>query len=1148
MNYRFRPNSIRLALCLAFPVAGMPAFAAEPFPSLPPTLSTSVTPNIMLYIDTSGSMLQDSNNAWMLTNLCNSDSYGWSNCVNDNKNGYRTNIDSATTSPNTKMNIAKRVAKNLVDSNSKLRFGLFSFQDKSSSIGGNERSQAGKLRYGIADMSVAANKTALFAAIDALNGRTATPLGEGLMEITQYFRGAGSLYGVNSGNYTSPIQYRCQKNFTIVITDGDATDDQNLPGTGKTGNDGNSIIAAQSYTARNSAGGAVAKTFSVCSAANTVAADGYVVNCPATLEGGTTARVFTQSNSTNFPSAIRDVAMYGNVADLRVGGTDSDNKSFDDPKFAKQNMNTYTVGFSVANAVLPAAAQVGGGKYYTAIDEATLAASLADAVNAIKASTSNAGGLATTNPVKYSSNKLFQPVFNPDGWYGELRCYDIASVTYDTSGNIITGACTPNAKATIPAAAGRNIYSSKWQAATGQIDSATATSGTGAFAFTSNNTTLGLMTTSQKSALGSSDSARLSMINFLRGATVTGLRTRTYLMGDIIDSQPLVVAAPGGATSDTDYAKFKSDNASRNMVFIGANDGMMHAFNVSNMTELMGYIPSSVYPHLDDLSKTDYGVSGGTPHTYHVNGEVRQADLKLNGSWKTILVGGVSQGGQGFYALDATTSSQLTTSAATAVKWEWNDQHDSEMGYAFGAPLIYNVRTSASTVVPAVILVNGYENDYDDTAVGGKRKAEIALDCKRLLPDNITLQACNTSALFIVNADTGKLIKKISVPARSDGVGGLSSPAGVDYGQDGVLDYVYAGDLGGRLWRFDLTASDPANFKVVETPIFDAGITQPITLRPVIRPVDTSAGVSRGNLVMFGTGKIHVDADRESTTTQSFYAVLDDMSTSPVTVSKTSLVQRQLDTELTFNNGDSEYRKGTYRKVLDMTTGVTLDLTSTGETKKGWYLDFPTASERLVSSPVLLDYMVLFGTGIPLSAEKCIPGGKGWVMGLDPLTGGVTGSFEDSYFSFVDVKLDGESTEDDMLSFSTSSSYAAELDDAYKSKSYVSGFSTDGIPTELTYVANESKIVTIDSKSNSGLGSSGNVIALRDANIMAVFTGNAATGVTKGDAMGRSTGDSDAGGRLTYGTVGNASVGDAGINGPGSSNYSVQTTIWREVK
>ena len=224
------------------------------------------------------------------------------------------------------------------------------------------------------------------------------------------------------------------------------------------------------------------------------------------------------------------------------------------------------------------------------------------------------------------------------------------------------------------------------------------------------------MTTQQKALLGADATAQKKTIRFLRGEEgIAGFRTRPNgLLGDIIDGQPAVVSVPAGITTDPDYATFIANNSSRGIVLIGANDGMLHAFKIANMSELMGYIPSSVYPHLKALTATDYGQPAGTPHTFHVNGTLRQQDVKLGSNWKTIVASGLGQGGQGFLAVDATNESAMTS--LSAVKWEWNDQNDAEMGYSFAAPVIYNVRTSASTVVPAVILANGYNNSYDDTA------------------------------------------------------------------------------------------------------------------------------------------------------------------------------------------------------------------------------------------------------------------------------------------------------------------------------------------------------------------------------------------------------------------------------------------------
>ncbi len=1120
MNVSFRLNRLQLAICLAFPLASLGVHADEPFPSLPPSLSTSVTPNIMLYIDTSGSMLQDQNNQWMQTGLCNSNTTAWNSCVDNNTWGYRTAIDSETTTPNTKMNIAKRVARNLVNNNRSLRFGLFSFRDNPNNIGGDERTQAAVLRSKIRDVSSDSERDALFTAINGIYGRTGTPLGEGLLEVTRYFSGQKSLYGLNSGNaYTSPIQYRCQKNFVIVITDGDATGDQNLPGTGYLGEDDNPKISKITYTARDKAGNAVSKDFTVCGASNSNTDDGYGVTCPATYDSDGTTRTFV--NGENYPSALRDVAMYANRADLKIGGSDGDGKSYDDPKFSLQNLITYTVGFAVANSVLPSAAKVGGGKSYTATDETSLSNALNSAVSSIASSVSNAGGVVTVMPYKKDGNKIFQPVFDPKDWHGELRCYDYASIAFDSNGNVVSGACSVP-KAVIPTEANRKIYTSSWDSTANKFDFSTSS--------------LSLMSAVQKTSLGATSTDQQNTIKFLRGQSVSGMRTRASLLGDIVDAQPVVVSEPGGSTSDADYAKFKSDNATRNIVFIGANDGMMHAFGVSDMSELMGYVPAAVYPRLDELTKTDYGTS--TQHVYHVNGEVRQSDVKLplasdpsKSAWNTLLVGGLAQGGQGYYALNATSSSTLTASAASAVKWEWNDQKDSDMGYTFGAPLIYNVRASGSTVVPAVIFANGYENDFDDTASGGKRKAEVPTDCQRTT-GGVT-KACNTGALYIVNANTGALIKKISVPARSDGVGGLSSPAGVDFGQDGILDYVYAGDLAGRMWRFDLTAAESTSWGVSSNPIFDAGVDQPITLRPAIRPVSTSAGVSRGNLILFGTGKLLTNADRNTTATQSFYAVLDDMSANPLTISKSSLLPRQIDTDEYAYSGTNIY-PGTYRRIVPLSDSSTFNLASATETYKGWYMDLPASSERLVSSPILLDYMLLFGTGIPLSTEKCLAGGKGWVMGVDPMTGGVTVTRTKKEYSFIDVYLDGKSTDKDKVPFSAKTSYA-------------SGFAMDAIPTELTYVSNNSKVVSPDAESSGAYGKAGGAIALFDANAMSVYSGNAASGTSRGSGQGRVGGDGSSGGSLVTGEFGNESFNKRDTLPPPGDGYTVQTTIWREL-
>ncbi|WP_297574833.1 pilus assembly protein [uncultured Deefgea sp.] len=1072
MNNPFKVKPVYSSIALAFALQSSVILAGGYYPALPPTLSTSVTPNVMLMIDNSGSMVQDQNNAWIpKTAKCDSDGEIWTGCIVNNTDSYRTVIDADA---NTKMIIAKDVAKTLVNNNPTLRWGVASFRvNDPKGIGGSERGQGAKIVTNIGSTT-----TTVTAGIDSLVGRTATPLGEALLEITQYYQGKASLNGL--GSYTSPIQYRCQKNFTIVITDGDASNDETFP--------------AINYTSINSSNVAVSKTFNVCTAASGT-------DCPATLEGASNTSP-TFGNTSNYPRALRDVAKYANDLDMRVSTTaaplnDLDGKSFDDDKFKKQNMQTYTVGFAVLNNVLPAAASVGGGKYYNANNKAELTAALTSAVNDIVASISNAGGVATQADVLTSGNKVFQPVFNPNGWYGELRCFNL-----DATGNFnpATSQCSP-AKAIIPTSANRKIYTSK-----------VVSNATTSFDFNASTVSLGLMTTAQLNALGTTPSDQTNVIDFIRGNTVTGFRTRSNgLLGDIIDSQPVVITKPAGSTTDSSYSVFQTSNANRNMVFIGANDGMLHAFSVATMSELMAYIPSPVYGNLKALTATDYGQSGGTPHEYHVNGSLRQADVKIGSNWKTILVGGLGQGGKGFFAVDATSESTLDSNSS--IKWEWTDVSTNTMGYALGTPIIYNVRTSDSTVVPAVILSNGYENKWVKGAAS---------------------QLANTSSLYIVNADTGALLKQIDV---AGGVG-LSSPAGVDAGQDGVLDYVYAGDINGKLWRFDLTDSSPSNFKVISPPIYDAGTSKPIVMRPAVMAVNSSSGEPIGSLVMFGTGKLLTDSDRSDTSQQTFYAVLDKMEDLFSTITESNLQKQEILTTQT-QSGSSTIRAGTYRKL----SSNSIDLQSDSNTKLGWFINLPVSSERLVTSPMIFEDKLLFGTGIPLATEKCLPGGKGWIMGVNPLTGSVTKNINKKTpqtYSFIDINFDNKSTAGDKISFSGGAEY-------------MSGYEKDGIPTELTYVANETKLVTPTDASNT-TGTPGNVIAQREANSMAVYTGNPKTTLVNGKKVPAikifkpiprpaSTGK----GSLYTGTIGNDTVEKTGLLTK-SIGVKVETTLWREIK
>lgn len=332
---RFNPTPLSLAICLAFPALTLSAFAAEPYPALPPTLSTSVTPNVMLHIDNSGSM-------------------------------------SGLVDGKEKMTSARNVAKDLIKNNRQLRWGLFSFDEANTT-------ESGVLNKAIGPVTTQSDLDAINAAIDALDSDTWTPLGEAMLEMTRYFAGESSYHGkLSSGaKYTSPIQYRCQKNFAIVITDGEATKDDHLPGASST-------YPALTYTSYNASNVAESRTFKACRNNTNVAP---YLTCPDILEGATSSTAFLKDGV--YLRSLRDVAMYAYDRDFRVGGNDLDGKSFDDAKFQKQNLITYTVGFATPEAatVLNATAIVGHGKYFAVGNETQLRSSLQNAVDSIIAST-----------------------------------------------------------------------------------------------------------------------------------------------------------------------------------------------------------------------------------------------------------------------------------------------------------------------------------------------------------------------------------------------------------------------------------------------------------------------------------------------------------------------------------------------------------------------------------------------------------------------------------------------------------------------------------------------------------------------------------------------------------------------------------------
>lgn len=566
----------------------------------------------------------------------------------------------------------------------------------------------------------------------------------------------------------------------------------------------------------------------------------------------------------------------------------------------------------------------------------------------------------------------------------------------------------------------------------------------------------------QRSALTGTDSTTVGQqrLSYLRGdrsnevtvnattGAVTGLfRPRVGVLGDIVDSSPTWVGAPlhrypsgagVAATSWVDtlnptvafpenvntYGNFQTNNVARlNMVFAGANDGMMHGFEAgafdstgafvsthNDGKEVLAYMPAAVLNniHNSTTASLDYS-SPNFAHSYYVDATPDVDDLYFGGAWHTWLVSGLAGGGNALFALDITTPATTAptpsnpafpeSTAANLVVGEWNSSTaglGNDLGQTYGTPSIKRLHSGNW----AIIFGNGYNSP---NGVGG---------------------------IFVglVDPTSGA----VTFEFLSTGVGSAGSPNGIfnvflaDLDGDEIVDFVYAGDLQGNVWRWDLTQTyatvpDPSTWAgAVPAPIklFQTASGQPITTQVQVASVPSNTSRER-LMVEFGTGEQITGAT--STTyaigQQAMYGIWDgnmsswnSMSTidnqyvpfpsayaQPYTV-QASTLQTQSDTSASGSN----YRILTANSVCwaNQTACVTKQF--------GWMYNFPLPSgmssttaaasvlEQLIYNPVVQNGALVFNTYIAASNQACVTSNpSGWTMALNPATGG---SFSSSFF------------------------------------------------------------------------------------------------------------------------------------------------------
>ncbi len=738
-----------------------------------------------------------------------------------------------------------------------------------------------------------------------------TPLRQGLEQVGYYY--AGNLHGKTDPILPESKGGSCQKHFAVLVTDGYWNG--NAPAVGDEDRDGVSPTLAD-----------VAKHYydmDLSPLPNIVAADDF--------DTATHQHMVTYGIS---------FGLHGNLVDTDGDGWPNpvlaENDNWGNPWSILDNDGKPNNQPAKLDDLWHATFN-GKGAFFSASTPESLLTGLSRTMEQITGR-SNASAATVALSTGYISNgsRIYQARFNNGQWTGQLLSYPLLTDPanfgkLDTSGTGPEGS-EWDAADKLPLHSHRIILTYDRGSHSGKP-----------FRWSTLNS-------NQKAALTSAE-----ILDYLRGDDSREqknggtLRNRSSKLGDIINSSPLFVGPPafryGGLSG---YTHFREHYKNRSdMLYIGANDGMLHAFDATTGVEKFAYVPDSIYGQLASLSRPDY------THRFFVDATPVMGDAYINGNWRTLLAGGLRKGGRGIYLLDITDPASFSneTSAAGNILWEFTDQDDPDLGYTYSQPTITMMQNGKW----AVIFGNGYNNTGNGHAILYIAFIEEGMN--------------GWSGGDFIKLDTGA--------GSSSTPNGLASATPVDIDGDNKADYIYAGDLLGNLWKFDVSSSTPANWEVASlggagpTPLFQtqimdsAGNRQPITVQPEVGRTPFGSGI----MVYFGTGKFLESSDVTSTGTQSFYGILDN--NTPVTPSR--LQVQTIESETTYGTSSQQVRLTSNNKMLPS------DL--------GWYLNLPANGERQISNPVLRGRRIIFTTMSP-SGNTCQSGGESWLMVLDAFHGG----------------------------------------------------------------------------------------------------------------------------------------------------------------
>lgn len=668
--------------------------------------------------------------------------------------------------------------------------------------------------------------------------------------------------------------------------------------------------------------------------------------------------------SDSWSNTLADVAMYYWNRDLRPTLTNNVPTSESDPAFW-QHMVTMTIGMGVDGTVnkqtafdsiltgaaiswpsptskneykiddLLHAAVNGRGLYFSAKSPKEFTEALKQSVATIQSRLASSTNLAVDGASLAAGTVIYKATFRSILWSGELAAYDL------NPDGTISNTAKWTASSNLPDFTTRKIFTRSGGAVSDFV--------------------WGGLSSSQKTALGSQ-----TILDYLRGdqsletSNSGNLRTRQNRLGDIIHSNPVYVGNPDPYlyrgypfTGARGHSAFATSQASRiPMVYVGANDGMLHGFNAESGAEVFAYVPeAAVNSNLASLANPAYS------HRYSVDGELTAADVYVNSTWKTFLAGSMGRGGKSLFAIDISNPDNFQSSN---MSWEASP---SALGQSIGKPVISRIPTPSSP------LPNGrwaavYGNGYNSTN--------------------------NQAALIILDLATGNVSTIDTYTGSSGNPNGLAAAYLWDAENDGTFETAYAGDLQGNVWRFDLT-------KNLATKLFQA-VDSTGTPQPITAGVRVSRDPKTGKIwVFFGTGKYLGTNDPVDRQIQTWYGLIDD---GTAISGRSQLLQRSILQETVSGSNTGRI----------ISSGNASELTN----KRGWYIDLNSGStptgERMLIPNQLLGSVSLVGVTLIPVGDDCNPGGSGYIMAIDPFSGGRLG------FSFFDFSGNGIISPEDRLS------------------------------------------------------------------------------------------------------------------------------------